>query len=433
MRIIVIGAGIGGLVAGEILGKSGHEVQIFEKSARKNISYDWHDDVSRSVFASLGYPLPDQKHYFVKGCWTFVTPDEKTNVYVDLPEEKRDYSIERRALAELYIGRAEKHADLRFGHEVESLIIENGEVKGVVVRGEKLYADLVIDNSGALSKFRASLPDSYKIEKNAGEKEVFFAYRAIHKRAEGAPPPEYSNKVYLKHLGEEGISWCIADPSGDVNILIGRVGGLSKETLNNAYKMLKRSNPIISDEVVRGGSIYVIPVRHPATRLTGTGYALIGDAAFMTIPLMGSGIENSMIAGYILGNTLAEARDASVETLWKYQVEYYKKVGYIHTGADLLKRWLLSADAADISFLLSNGVIDKQDLRSGASGEEISLNFKVILEKIKRSFPRIKLLLALKAAIDKTKEAKQAALAIPEVYDPEAIALWENKVKKYFR
>ncbi|MDD3947709.1 MAG: NAD(P)/FAD-dependent oxidoreductase [Clostridia bacterium] len=432
MKIIVIGAGLGGLVAAEILGRNGHEVSVLEKCEKENLTYDWHDDISRDIFTELKLPLPEAKHFFTKGCWTFVTPDEKTEVFVDLPEETRDYSMERRALAHLYVERAERYAKIQFGTEAEALLVEQGEVKGVIAGGEKLYADLVIDNSGVFSKLRESLPDSYKIEKNPAKNEVFFAYRAFHKRAEGSPDPQYTNKVYLKHIGEEGISWCVLDPSGTVNILIGRIGELPKEIFDNAYQKLKQSNPIISDEVVRGGGIHAIPVRHPALRLTGKGYALLGDSAFMTIPMMGSGMANSMIAASLLADAVIKAGNASPETLWRYQVAYYKKVGYTHTGADLLKRWMLSADARDLDFLLSKGVISQQDLKNGASGTDISLSFGVILNKIKCAFPRIGLLLNLKATIDKSKKAKKDALAIPETYDLHAIEQWEKKIKSYF-
>jgi flavin-dependent dehydrogenase len=432
MKVIVIGAGVGGLVAAELFGKAGNEVIVFEKGGKDGWTYDWHDDVSRDIFAELGITIP-KSEYFIKESWTFVTPDEKTELYVETPEETRDCSIERRGLAHILAERAQKVADIRFGTGAEALIIENDKVKGVIAGGEKHYADLVIDNSGVHSPFRASLPASYGVEREPDRNEVFYAYRGFHKRAEGSPDPRYTNKVYLKHLGEEGISWCILDPSGLVNILVGRIGSLPEATFRNAYQKLKGSNPIIGDEVVRGGGVYAIPVRHPAMRFGGDGYALIGDSAFMTIPMMGSGIANSMLAASLLAEAVAKSGKADAETIWNYQVAYYKRVGAKHTGGDVMKRWMLTAKPEELDFLIGKGVINKNDMQSGSTGNDIALSFSAIMDKVKRAFPRIPLLLTLKGAVDNSKKAKKVASQIPENYDSDAIKAWENKVLAFFK
>ncbi|HRR89948.1 MAG TPA: NAD(P)-binding protein, partial [Eubacteriales bacterium] len=49
MKIIVIGAGQGALVAACNLAAAGHSVDIYEKCSAENLSYDWHDDVEEAV------------------------------------------------------------------------------------------------------------------------------------------------------------------------------------------------------------------------------------------------------------------------------------------------------------------------------------------------------------------------------------------------
>lgn len=97
-------------------------------------------------------------------------------------------------------------------------------------------------------------------------------------------------------------------------MLIGRAGELPKETFDRAYKALKASNPIISDEIVRGGRTCIIPIRYPLTHMVADGYAAIGDAAFMTIPMIGSGIENSMKAACILADTIIKSNSVKRKT-----------------------------------------------------------------------------------------------------------------------
>ncbi|HPZ64853.1 MAG TPA: hypothetical protein PLC75_04510, partial [Bacillota bacterium] len=98
--------------------------------------------------------------------------------------------------------------------------------------------------------------------------------RAFYNRRPGSKVPEqHTNKAYLKHLGEEGISWCIYDPSDTVNVLVGRTRRLDEETLQRGLQALREDNEIIGDQVLRGGFVVAIPCRAwsvPATWPWGT-------------------------------------------------------------------------------------------------------------------------------------------------------------------
>ena len=54
-KIIVAGAGHGGLTAAALLAQSGYDVTVYEKNAREDMGYDWHDvfDVPSLVEAGL--------------------------------------------------------------------------------------------------------------------------------------------------------------------------------------------------------------------------------------------------------------------------------------------------------------------------------------------------------------------------------------------
>lgn len=252
----------------------------------------------------------------------------------------------------------------------------------------------------------------------------------FHKKADGVKDPQNTNKAYLKHLGEEGISWSIIDPAGTVNVLIGRAGELPKETFDRAYKALKASNPIISDEIVRGGRTCIIPIRYPLTRMVVDGYAAIGDAAFMTIPMIGSGIENSMKAACILADTIIKSNSVKKEDLWKYEVEYFKLRGGDHVGIDILKRWLLGAKPQDLDWLFEKGVVDDGNMAAGATGKLIVLSPKDLVVKVARGWTRLPLLLAMNNMLMRAKKAAKIAKEIPETYDDAKIAKWESKIEK---
>ncbi len=432
-KILFVGAGMATLVASEKLARSGKfEVTVIEKCPREEIAYDWHDDVERTVFERNGLPMPEEGTYFLKRNWTFIPPSERVEITLDIPDEELDLSIERRPLAEQYVKRAEDQVNFKFGTTADSLLIESGKVVGVNAGGEKIYADLVVDASGALSKLRAQLPACSGVTLNPADSEIFAAYRAFMKREEGVPAPKSTNRVYLKHLGETGISWSILDPSGSVNVLIGRVGSLSKETFINAYRALKVSNPNISDVIVRGGKICKIPIRHPLSRMVYDGYVAIGDSAFMTIPMIGSGIANSIDAATILADVILSSDDLSKESLWEYQVRYYLALGADHMGVDVLKRWLLSADPNDLDWLFEKGVVGKKEMKAGATGKLIKLSFGELMSKLVKGYTRVPLLLKLNSVLQKSARAAKLGRRIPKKFEEKAVIRWQRKVEKLY-
>lgn len=430
MKIVFIGAGMASLVASEKLARHGVEVSVFEKNRYECLSYDWHDDINRDAFDAYGLPCPKDGTYFVKKNWTFIPPSERIEVDLNLDESELDWSTERRLLAQQYVDRAKDIVDFHFDSEVERLIVQDGAVKGIVVNGAEVFADLVVDNSGAMSKFRASLPDEMKIAKSPKKDEIFVAYRAFHKKKDGVPDPQNSNRAYLKHMGETGISWSILDPSDTVNVLIGRVGEMSQSTFESAYRALKTSNPQISDDVVRGGIRCVIPVRYPLLRMVGDGYVAIGDSAFMTIPMIGSGIENSMKAACMLADTILNAHSVDKKDIWQYQVKYFQSRGANHIGVDIMKRWLLGASPKDLDWLFENGVVDDKDMACGATGKLVSLSLKDMLGKLRKGWKRLPLLLRMSAMLSKTKRAAKIGMKIPKVYDEKKIDRWSEKILK---
>lgn len=432
-KIVVIGAGVGGCYVAELLGKMGNDVTVYEIAKRGEVSYDWHDDINPSVFDKVGITLPEEKFWFRKNNWTFVSPSEETAIAINLPEEKLDFSIERRKFAEFLISRAEKYANFVFGTTVEKLIVKDEQVVGIVVNGEEIYADLVIDNSGVNSPFRAMAPASYGMTDMYESEEVFRTFRAFYNRNESAPEPTHMNAVYLKHLGEKGISWCIKDPSGMVNVLVGRIGELSEETLENALNKLKASNPIIGDKILRGGGIYDVSVRYPALRMAGKGYVTIGDSAFQTIPMLGSGLEMSLLAAYFLAENVKKFNSIDMDALWGYQVDYFKAQGADHISVDMLKRFLLAVNPNDIDYLFKSGVVSNSDFEAAAVGGTIKLGIIDLITRVYRGRKKIGLLLTLKTALDKGERLKKTALTIPTVYDEQAIEKWVNKMTKIIK
>lgn len=429
MKIIIAGAGIGGLRFAAKAAAAGHEVEVYERAeSLSSMRYDWHDDVSRAAFSGTGIAVPPGS--FPKKNWSFVAPDGGIRrMYEDLSES--DLSVWRGALnEELAAAATDAGAKLHFGITVEGTVLADGRVRGVIAGGEK-YADLVVDSTGVESRLKEGL-DIDRPEKG----EIFFAYRAFYEKDVSAPEAEHTNKVYLKHLGENGISWAIQD--GDqVDVLIGRLGGLDKATLENALNALKADNPTIGKKILSGGGVYKIPVRYPAAKMVANGYAAIGDAAFMTIPMLGSGIASSLAAADMLfaivngaskeGKSVRET--VSKENLWRYEVEFFTQIGAEHAGVDLMKRSVLKMPDEELSWLLNSKVLTNADICLLAKGKPIFITPASALQKVVSGMRRLPLLMKVNAMLMKSHRAIRVARSIPKEYDDGKINAWAEKLK----
>ena len=432
MKIIIIGAGHGGLQAAKELSKNGFSVTVYEKNSPEKVSYDWWDEVEPSVFEELKITLPPNSRK--TGRTSFVAPFSETPLYIEKEENADEWSIKRNSFVLLLVKLAEDAgAEIKFNTPVQKLIIENNEVKGVIVNDKKIFSDLVIDSSGIDSVFRKEVAKIFNITEKIDENDVFTVYRAFVKIMDGEKlPKNHKKKVYLKYLGMPGISWCICEPDGLVNILIGRVGNLHESEFNNALLKLKKANPVISDEIVMGGEFGRIPVRHPLTKMVGKGYVTVGDAAFMTIPLTGSGISNSLRAGEILAEEIIKNNSVSVETLWKYQVKYYEEIGAEHFFTDYIKRTLLMSDTEDIKYIFESGIITEDDLCNFSSGNGLKFTPQELMNKISKCMKKSYFVMTILSALIKGIKAKNQALKIPKIYDEEKIILWQRKVEGLF-
>ena len=432
-KILVAGAGIGGVMSAYRLAQNGFDVTVYEAKGYDNVTYDWHDDIAKNVFERVGLPQPDESMRRDKRNWTFVVPGSTKHVHVNL-EEATDYTIMRRPLLHWLISLAEEAGAKFVYNTVVGLWVQEDKVQGLVVDGQNVKADLVIDCTGVDSRLREAVPACYKIQEKPDQYEVFSAYRGFFDRREGVPFPEETNRAYLLHQGGKGISWCIADPAEeDVDVLIGRADGLDDDTLNVLFGALREDNPIIGDNLLMGGQVCRIPIRYPLTRMVADGYVAIGDAAFMTIPMLGSGMAASLDAADILAQVLVEHQSVSKEALWHYEVGFFRRVGAGFCAVDALKRWLLTCNPDDVRWVVDSGVLTDDDFAGVASGAPFSLTVKQAIKKAAKGISRLHVLLNLAGVMSKGAKAKEVALAIPDVYDEEAVQAWEDKLRKFYK
>lgn len=183
MKVVVVGGGAAGMMAAVHAGELGHKVILLEKNeklgkkiyitgkGRCNVTnaadmevlfanikhnskfmysslYGFDNNMVYSFFEANGCPLKIER-----GDRVFPVSDHASDVIKALTKALK-----------------ENHVDIRLNTEVKSLIVEDGEAKGVIINNmERLEADKVIVATGGLSyPTTGSTGDGYKFAENAG-------------------------------------------------------------------------------------------------------------------------------------------------------------------------------------------------------------------------------------------------------------------------
>ena len=434
-KIAVVGMGQGGMVAAIKLAQLGNDVTVYEQAERGAVSYDWTDDIRSDVFGICELPMPNEDVYFQRCKWVFVSPNEKHRLPVPPCPPMDEISVYRRKFSEYFAKQAEEAGcNLIFSKRIERLVVDNEVVVGIEVDGEKRLYDLVIDASGMCSVLRAQLPKKFGVQAQPKDDGIMFGYRAFFKKVVGAETVEkgIDSTVILKQLGGEGIGWCNLLNDDTVDVLIGRVGKLDEDEKNRALADLKNYNPILSDELISEHRVKIC-VRASIARAVADGYVAIGDSAFMTMPIMGSGIEAAMKAGKMFADFVKEENPSefTAVAMWKYYIRYMRELGSSFAFIDTVKRWALSLDAKRIDWAFGSGVVTKDDLSlvSTAGGGKLKIRAKAVFLVLAHP---IFLCAAIKQVL-RALRASKCAKKIPREYDFKKVAKWQKKYDKYVK
>jgi flavin-dependent dehydrogenase len=99
----------------------------------------------------------------------------------------------------------------------------------------------------------------------------------------------------------------------------------------------------------------------------------------MTVPLIGSGIANSLKAAKMLADTVSadSSFSFSAETLWKYQVKYYKELGSGLAPLECVKYMLLSLTPDELDYCFDSGMLNEDNITMTANFTSIKTQFKL--------------------------------------------------------
>ena len=437
-KIIVAGAGHGGIAAAALLSKFGMDVTVYERGAEGTLGYDWTDIFSPSAWKAAGMELPPRDKYEYKTNMTFYSPGLQIPLTQIIPEDEIEMKMERKDIYNQLISHALK-CGVKFVYDcnISGPVLSGNRVVGIKTDKGDFNADLVIDAAGINSPVRTNLPAMCGIEKSPRACETLYVYRAFYNIAD-EKKPDAKYKIFLLPEGKRGIAW-IAAEEGFTDLLIGKFEPFGIEEANKSADFLRESNPHLGHKLLRGGQFTEIPVRQPLSVMVCDGYSAIGDSAFMTMPIIGSGIANSFKAAKMLADTvLADKAGAySADTLWDYQVKYYKQIGAGLAQIACIKSLLLNITASELDYCFEKGIRTAQDFAIGSDNTSLAgmVTFKPF-DIIKRAQalldenPLLKKVLKLGYKIGKVTIITKM---MPKKRKPTSVADWSRQYIEFYK
>ena len=147
-KIIVAGAGHGGVVTAIKLAKAGHEVIIFEKNQQESLGLPQSDVVEKDAFIYADIPIPTECKT-VRNEITFIPLESDVSRFTLPATEEESILIDRKVLITYLLSLAEEAgAEIFYDTEIIAPIILGNRVCGVKTREQDFYCDLVIDACG---------------------------------------------------------------------------------------------------------------------------------------------------------------------------------------------------------------------------------------------------------------------------------------------
>lgn len=439
-KIIVAGGGHGGITCGAILAKNGYDVTVYERNDADKMGHDWTDIFDPKAFKAVGMEMPPREMYEFKNNMTFFSPDMKTQMTQDVPEDELEIQMERRDIYKCLIDYATNcGVKFQYGVTVEGPVMLGNRVVGIRTDKGTEYADLVVDACGINSPVRMNLPSYLGVQKEAQQFERFYVYRAFFEKDMSV---EVKNKyrVLMFYKGKLGISW-VADDGEYTDVLIGRFNEFDMQEVEATLESLRSEFPDLCEKKLRGGQFVQIPVRQPLGVLVADGYAAIGDSAFMTVPIIGSGIANSMKASAILAETVMADKDGtySAKALWKYQREFYSKLGNGLAPLASIKLLLTRLKPEEIDYVFSTGILNADDMTISADSTSLFAMVKdmadpePLMAKIKGLAGNTTILKKVLRMIKDIAAVTVVTTAMPAKYDVKAVNKWVKAYNACFK
>ena len=445
-KIIVAGAGHGGLTAAGLLAEKGFDVTIYERGQKGKLGYDWTDIFDPKALDLVGCSRPSEDKFEWKVDMTFwgpeTNPEAKIRQRVPNDPEEMEIKMERSDIYDLLVSFAEsKGAKIEYGVNVLGPIMDKDRVVGIKTDKGDILGDMVIDCCGCESPVRVNLPEYLGIQKHPRWGEKFHVYRAFYDLPVPIETVDDLYKVILFPDKESvGIAWIASEASekeSHSDLLIGHMDPFTEQEALALAERYRKTEPQLGTKMTRGGYFTLIPVRQPLSIMVANGYAALGDSAFMTVPIIGSGIGNAIKNSKILAEVIASdtTETYSADVLWEYQYKYFNKMGRNIAPLALAKLVLTRVTQDELRYAIDKGLLTYREMTITANHTSIWKFLHADMSLVQRGIDLAKNPGLLKKVAPVVLDIVQyyiVSFQIPKNYSLNAVKAWAKKYDHVF-
>jgi digeranylgeranylglycerophospholipid reductase len=319
--IIVVGGGPCGSFTAFNLAKHRTNVTVFEEHNEIGVPSHCPGHLSIKGLKQLGlYPLPEEivENTFFGAI--FHSPKGKSfSVRFSQPIT----CVVNRVLFDKYIAEVAEDVGVQYhlNSQVESLITEDGFVKGVSIKQngtvkEKFFSKIVIDAEGISSRILRLAGLS-----GLNRRMLVNGVQAEVENVRDAEPDMV--EVFLgKDYAQGFYAWLIPIGDGKAKVGLATKTGNPKELLNRLiFKHPVASKKLHTAKIIQIG-FHPLTLGGPVTRTHSNGFLAVGDAASQVKPTTGGGVIFGMTCAKVAAKVAYEAlskNDFSSEFLSAYQ------------------------------------------------------------------------------------------------------------------
>ena len=420
-RIVVAGAGHGGIAAAALFAQKGYDVTLVEQNEEASLGYDWRDCIQLSCFEETGLEPPPQSEMEPLYNLSYFNPRKTVCIPPKRERSSSSLVIERKFFLQHLLRLArESGVKLCFSCSAKRAVMNGTRVVGLETEQGVLPCDLLIDAAGIDSPVRRSLPEECGVLREIAPDDTLFTYRGLYEdTGEKADMPIYS--AYFFHCGNKGFNWVFRDGEF-VDVLVGSFGGITPQVVETALHDFRADHPYLGERLLRGGSYSKIPLRRTLPQFVCDGYAAIGDSASMIEPLSGSGMRLSIsAAGYLSGAVEASAGTFSRAELWAYEQTYFRHNLHLILHSEMLKDVLMCMGEKNIDAMFEKKVITSKDLNGGKQTASDLFHKATGVLTTPSAIP------ALLPMVRRGRAEPRLRHTLPQEYDAARVAAWQKE------
>lgn len=327
--VLIIGGATSGCYLAKLLAQKGHDVVVVDRLSEETLGNRldiFH--MTRREMKKYNLPCPEPGD----GIYEFEFADNYSySPHDNYPKYNYDEVVGMHMAK--YIALMRKQAEdcgakFLFNHDFQRFIFRDGKIVGAIFATdggeEEIFAQTVVDCSGADAKPRTSLPDDFVVENTPlGGNDKFYVILRYVKLKNPKDFVNASGKFVCRGWTFYK-AWLAPCSSDGADAILGIGACTSYDHGEEIFKTLEQNVVLPEYEVVRFER-GTTPYSRPPYSFVGDNFIVSGDAGALTKPNNGEGVTSSMEQMLIVADVLDVALkngDTSKEALWDINCRY---------------------------------------------------------------------------------------------------------------